>query len=113
MIQRPDLIADPRFADNPSRVINREALTAEIARIFAAQTRAEMVSRLEGHQLAWAQVSSVSDLVNHQALTRLEVDLGNGQSCSMPTSPMLRVEKAGRVPGLDEQGEAIRRDFMA
>ena len=113
VIQRPDLIADPRFADNPSRVINREALTAEIARIFAAQTRAEMVSRLEAHQLAWAQVSPVSDLVNHQALTRLEVDLGNGQSCSMPTSPMLRFEKAGRVPGLDEQGEAIRRDFMA
>ncbi|MFZ6763121.1 hypothetical protein [Pseudoroseomonas sp. WGS1072] len=55
----------------------------------------------------------MSDLVNHQALTRLEVDLGNGQSCSMPTLPMLRFEKAGRVPGLDEQGEAIRRDFMA
>jgi itaconate CoA-transferase len=113
VILRPDLVEDPRFTDNPSRVANRAALASEIARLFGHHTREQMVARLEGNQLAWAQVSSLADLSNHPALTRLEIDLGNGKSCSLPTSPMLATKQAGRVPGLGEQGEAIRREFAA
>lgn len=113
VMHRPELIDDPRFADNPSRVANREALGAEIAALFRRHTRQEMVSRLEGHQLAWAQVSSLQDLAAHPGLTRLEIDLGNGKSCTLPTSPMLCAKKAGRVPGLGEQGAIIRKEFAA
>lgn len=113
VMQRPDLIDDPRFADNPLRVAHREELTAEIAAVFGCHSRAEMVARLEGHQLAWAQVSSLPDLARHPALSRLEVDLGNGGACTMPASPMLRAGKAGRVPGLGEHSAAIRKEYAA
>ena len=44
VLERPDLIDDPRFADNPSRVENRAALGAILADIFAGLTRAEAIA---------------------------------------------------------------------
>ena len=40
-VERPDLLADRRFATREARLANDEALVTEIARIFAARTAAE------------------------------------------------------------------------
>ena len=36
---KPQLVDDPRFADNPARVVNRDVLDAEIAEVFARLTQ--------------------------------------------------------------------------
>jgi len=46
-IGRPDLIEDPRFSDNPSRVRHSEALDAILAAWFRARPEAEALARLQ------------------------------------------------------------------
>jgi crotonobetainyl-CoA:carnitine CoA-transferase CaiB-like acyl-CoA transferase len=46
-LELPELLADPRFANNPDRVTNREALSAAIEARLASLTVAEVIDRLE------------------------------------------------------------------
>lgn len=48
-IGRLDLSADPRFATNPDRLANREALTAQLDAHFGQQTMAHWQGLLAGH----------------------------------------------------------------
>jgi crotonobetainyl-CoA:carnitine CoA-transferase CaiB-like acyl-CoA transferase len=42
----PELAADPRFANNPARVANRDALTAALTQHLSTRTRDELLARL-------------------------------------------------------------------
>jgi crotonobetainyl-CoA:carnitine CoA-transferase CaiB-like acyl-CoA transferase len=112
VLERPDLVTDPRFADNPSRVANRPALDAVIKPIFAIQPRAEITARLERHQLAWSNVSTVADLSGHPALRRMEVKIPHGVFRSVG-SPLRRNLEPRPVPALGAQTESIRSEFAA
>lgn len=110
VLQRPELVTDQRFADNPSRVINRPALDEIVMPIFADQSKAEMIARLEQNQLAWANVSSVTDLSAHPALRRIEVAVPGGVFSSVG-SPLRRDIEARPVPALGAQTYSIRAEF--
>lgn len=110
VLQRPDLVADSRFADNPSRVANRPALDAIIKPLFAAQPKAEMIARLEQNQLAWSNVSTVADLSSHPALRRMEVAVPGGIFSSIG-SPLRRDLTPGPVPALGAHTESVRAEF--
>lgn len=109
-LEKPRLVADLRFADNPSRVAHRTILEPEIAEVFARYTVKEMVARLEAAKIAWARVSTVADLANHPALRRISVDSPGGRF-EGPASALHPELKAKSVPALGEHGEAIRREF--
>jgi crotonobetainyl-CoA:carnitine CoA-transferase CaiB-like acyl-CoA transferase len=47
-IGRPELAADDRFATNPARLANRDALEAELGAAFATAPAADWVARLAG-----------------------------------------------------------------
>jgi crotonobetainyl-CoA:carnitine CoA-transferase CaiB-like acyl-CoA transferase len=105
-------VTDPRFADNPSRVANRAALDAIIKPIFAMQRKAEIIARLERHQLAWSNVSTVADLSGHPALRRMEVEIPDGVFRGVG-SPLRRDLAPCPVPALGAQTESIRSEFAA
>jgi itaconate CoA-transferase len=109
-LEKPDLIADPRFADNPKRVANREVLGKEIAGVFIRYTMKDMVARLEAAKIAWARVSSVADLAAHPALRRIAVDSPGGtfEAAASALHPELQAKP---VPALGQHGDAIRREF--
>ncbi len=109
-LEKPGLVADPRFADNPRRVANREILGREIAEAFGRHTVEEMVRRLEEAKIAWARVSGVAELARHPALRRIGVDSPGGrfEAAASALHPEL---KAGPVPALGQHSEAIRREF--
>lgn len=111
VLGRPDLVGDPRFADNPGRVRNRDALDAEIAPVFAGLGRDEAIARLEAHQIAWARVSALPDLPNHPALRRLGVPLADGQTFELPRPAGRARLEARPVPGLGEHTARIRAEF--
>lgn len=48
VIERPDLLEDPRFENNKGRVANREELVAELGQVFANKTVGEWVDLLLG-----------------------------------------------------------------
>ncbi len=114
VLERPDMTADPRFADNPARLANRPALEAEIGAILGRLPREEAVRRLEIAQIAYGRVNSVADLSAHPELRRATVDTPNGPVQVAPPGVLVRELgplKPGAVPALDEHGPAIRAEF--
>ncbi len=111
VLERPDLVSDSRFADNPSRVRNRDELAAILGPAFATFTRDEAVERLTRHDLAWSGVSTVEDLARHPALARMPLSVPGGDFEGV-ASPVRRDIKGGEVPALGVHTQAIRAEFM-
>lgn len=110
VLERPELVEDRRFHDNPSRLINRKALDAEIAPAFARLTAAEAIEALEKAGLAWGRVSTVADLSAHPALRRARSEVEGG-SFEFAAPPLHPDSAATRVPALGEHNKAIRQEF--
>jgi crotonobetainyl-CoA:carnitine CoA-transferase CaiB-like acyl-CoA transferase len=55
-IGRPDLGSDPRFASNESRVRNRTAIVAELARVFTTRSTGDWIALLEMADIPCAPV---------------------------------------------------------
>jgi itaconate CoA-transferase len=111
MLDRPELASDPRFADNPSRVRNRDALDREIAPIFRALGTSEAIAGLESHQIAWGRASTVRDLSAHPALRRTIVRLPSGETVEMPRPPGRTGLPMKPVPAIGADTDRIRAEF--
>lgn len=61
-IGRPDLADDPRFATNPQRVVNREALTALLAEHFQQAEADEWLSRLLQADVPCAPINTLDQV---------------------------------------------------
>lgn len=110
VLKRTDLIDDRRFADNPSRVENRETLGEILASIFGEMTRAQAIALLEENTLAWSNVSTVADLSGHPALRRIALETPGGVFNGV-ASPVRREIKGGPVPPLGAHTEEVKREF--
>jgi formyl-CoA transferase len=67
----PQLVTDPRFADNPARVGHRDELDAELAPLFAGRDGAELVELCLALGIPASLVSDLSEVVEQeQALAR-------------------------------------------
>ncbi|MGE3162823.1 MAG: CaiB/BaiF CoA transferase family protein, partial [Burkholderiales bacterium] len=56
-----DLPKDPRFASSPARMANREAMHAEIERVFSRLTAEEVTARLEAAGIANARLNTLQE----------------------------------------------------
>ncbi len=63
LMERPDLASDPRFADNPSRVQNVDALDAEIGGWAARRPSDEIVADLDRSGIPASKIYTVADIV--------------------------------------------------
>ena len=114
VLEKPELAADPRFDSNSKRVANREALDAEIEAVFGRHDREALTEKLLGAAIAFGAVNEVADLAVHPQLRRAVWDTPSGEVEA--AAPPARIagegpRRLGRVPGLDEQGAALRREF--
>ena len=62
------LAQDARFSSSPARVANRDALHAEIERVFSALTAAQAGQRLETAGIANARLNSMQEFWDHPQL---------------------------------------------
>ncbi len=62
-IERPDIVADERWADVVSRIQNGAELIALLDEIFAARTRAEWGERFDRLDLVWGPVQTIAEVV--------------------------------------------------
>jgi len=89
-LDRPDLLADPRFESNSARVKHMDALEEELTEIFEQQTTAEWVEELaEGRDLPVGPIHSVSEA------------LDNPQTRARDVVKRLDHPTAGEVPVID------------
>ncbi len=66
-IGREDLVADVRFADITKRRENGPALVGELDGVFAAKTMAKWAEAFDAHDVWWAPVNSIFDVVTDPA----------------------------------------------
>jgi crotonobetainyl-CoA:carnitine CoA-transferase CaiB-like acyl-CoA transferase len=64
LLGRPDLAADPRFADMASRRENKVACMAELDAEFGQRTFAECKELLSGLDAPWAPIQAVEELLD-------------------------------------------------
>ena len=68
VLANPPLGADPRFSRGPARLLNRDAMHAEIARVFSQLTTSELLRRLEEADIANASLNSMRQFWDHPQL---------------------------------------------
>jgi len=111
ILGRPDLARDARFADNPDRVANREALTAIIDAAFGQVDTDTLLARLGTARIACARLSSVADLSEHEFLRNLALTFG-GVPLSVADLPVRTdAPRPPHVPSLGEHTARIRQEF--
>jgi itaconate CoA-transferase len=115
VLERPDLIADARFATNPARIANRAATDGLIAQSFATQDVDALCERLDAAQIAFARVNEVRDVLRHPHLRRVTVGSPNGP-INLPAAPARLIgedePEFGPLPALGEHTEKVRREFL-
>ncbi len=78
VLAQPELPNDPRFANMVERVRNRVATDTVVAESFATLSRDELLTKLAGADIAFAEVNTMADLSAHPHLRRITVDSPNG-----------------------------------
>ena len=117
VLRQPDLATDDRFATNPLRVTNREALAAVIATVAGGLTTVHLIARLDAAQIAYARMNSMADFLDHPQLSARdrwrEVDSPNGPLRALvpPVGIGDAPPRMGAVPALGEQTDAILREL--
>ena len=64
-IDREDLIQDPRFADNPSRVMHRKEINGIVADWVSERTLGEVAAAFDPRGIPYAPVYTMEDVFRH------------------------------------------------
>lgn len=117
-LDHPEISDDDRFRTPRDRRRNTEALVALLDRLFATRSRDEWAARFAEHDVWWAPVNSVEDLLaDPQALaagTFVEAPVRDAESEASRrhvATPVdfgsTRVGPAGPPPAIGSDGEAV------
>ena len=113
VLQRPELLEDPRCKGNAARVENRGFVDGTVSEVFGELTSAAVVDRLTAAQTAFGQINSVYDLIQHPQLRTRQMPV-QGRQVDVPNSPWAVEWDSGRfaaAPTLDQHGAAVRTEF--
>jgi CoA:oxalate CoA-transferase len=119
VLGRPALVSDPRFADNDSRVRNREELSSELDAALGPAPAADWLGRLGAAGVPCSAVSTVgAALDSEQTAVRTMVVtagglpmVGNPMKIAPYGAPHEEPAQRRRAPELDEHGAAIRAEL--
>jgi itaconate CoA-transferase len=116
VIERPDLMTDPRFKDTPSRRANREELDDILIAIFLTRPSTEWLKRLGKVRLPHGTVNGVGEVLAHPQMAAREmiqeIDSPVGRIPVMATPLHLSdsPQRFERLPAVGEDTDAILRD---
>jgi crotonobetainyl-CoA:carnitine CoA-transferase CaiB-like acyl-CoA transferase len=113
-VGRPELAADPRFATARDRRKNGAALIAELDAAFVQHTRDEWGTIFAEHDVWWAPVQSLADVVDDPQARAAGafVTMATGEeSIAAPAGFGERDVVARPVPALGADTEAVLREL--
>jgi crotonobetainyl-CoA:carnitine CoA-transferase CaiB-like acyl-CoA transferase len=114
VIERPELIADPRFATNPRRRINVEELAAELADTFRSRPASEWIDLLRAARVPVGDVNTIAEAFEFADTLGIDV-VGEDPTTGFRglRTPMQFSGSASTTltvpPALDADGDSIRR----
>lgn len=119
-IGRAELADDPRYARNKDRVVNRDILLADLARVMEAQPTRIWIDALEAHDVPCGPINNYEQVfaepqVRHRGL-RVEVVRPDGTRVPTAASPLRLSETPPRYdrapPVLGEHTESVLKDIL-
>jgi itaconate CoA-transferase len=117
ILNRPDLVADDRFATNPDRVAHDDELTPIIEEALAAIPAEDLAAALDEAGIANARLRTPAEFAAHPQLRARdrwrEVDTPGGPIRALlpPVNVPGREARMGAVPALGQHTEAIRAEL--
>jgi len=115
VLKHPDLLQDPRCANNAARCAHRDFVDGLVSAVFAGLSRGEVIERLDAAQTAYGNVNAVQDLIEHPQLRTRAMPVGP-HLARLPALPwQVEWEDADYPPAprTDEHGAALRAEFAA
>ncbi|VVE77649.1 CaiB/BaiF CoA transferase family protein [Pandoraea sputorum] len=116
VLEQPALAEDGRFASNPKRIENRDALRAIIREVFMRLSAPQLVSRLDAVGIANANLNEMHDVWQHAQLAARErwanVATPNGTIKApippgMPSASAAFAPRMDPIPALGQHTDAI------
>jgi crotonobetainyl-CoA:carnitine CoA-transferase CaiB-like acyl-CoA transferase len=108
-VERPDMIADPRFADGAARFQNRVECVRELDAVFARRTLAEWRERLATVEGVWAPMQSARELPDDPQVRAngylADVDAGGGKVFTLVASPVQFDERSPTLTPAPDLGQ--------
>ena len=117
VLERTDLVADPRFATNPDRVAHRDELESIVTTVAARLSAEELETLLDRAGVAHARMNDVGQLWLHPVLVGRdrwhEIQTPGGPAAALPPPAALAgVDPViGDVPALGEHNRKILREL--
>jgi itaconate CoA-transferase len=117
LLDRPDLIDDPRFASNPSRVEHDAEITVLMEAVLARYDADGIALRLDEVGIANARLRTPEEFAAHPQLAArdrwraVHTPAGTVTALRPPVTVAGRDDPLRPVPGLGEHSAAIRREF--
>ncbi|UUX95201.1 CaiB/BaiF CoA-transferase family protein [Aquabacterium sp. J223] len=113
VLRQPELATDGRFASNPRRVANRQALSALIEAVFSALNADQVIERLEQAQIANARLNDMHEVWDHPQLkarrrwTEVGTPAGPVPALLPPGNTAADGPRMDPVPALGQHSRAI------
>ncbi|HEY8864639.1 MAG TPA: CaiB/BaiF CoA-transferase family protein [Candidatus Dormibacteraeota bacterium] len=117
VLDKPDLVTDPRFAGNELRVRNRLELEPLIEGILSRWTSAEIEARLAAADIPYGHVNTVAELVEHQQLAarkrwlEINTEAGLVRALAHPFNISGLSQARGAVPRLGEHTSEVMAEL--
>ena len=107
-IGRPELAADPRFASNPARVRNLDAIDGMIAAWCESRQLAAIAAALDEHQVPFSKIYDIEDVLAdpHLQARRAVVRLPDAELGSVP-APCIVPRFSGLAPAVPVTGPGV------
>lgn len=103
VLQRPELLDDPRFAGNAQRVAARDALRSVIVEVFAGYSATQLAALLERAGIANARVNEMADVWAHPQLAAR----GRWRQVDTPAGPVPALQPPGLPEGVEPRMDAV------
>jgi len=105
VLKNASLKKDPRFSSSPARLQNREAMHAEIERVFSVIACAEVVQRLEAAEIANARLNDMNEFWAHPQLAAR----GRWARVGSPEGELDALKPPFNLDGMEPRMDALPR----
>jgi itaconate CoA-transferase len=103
VLQVKALASDPRFSSGPARMQHREALHAEIERVFSQLDSSQVVARLEAADIANARLNTMQEFWRHPQLR----ERGRWAQVGSPAGPLDALKPPFNISGFEPRMDPV------
>ncbi len=117
VVNRPDLLTDPRFKDTETRRKHRDALDNIIVALFKEHPSAVWLKRLEAARLPYGSVNSIAEVLAHPQLAarnmiqEIDSPVGPVPVLASPLHLSDSPQRLDPVPALGGDNDSILREL--